>query len=55
MAGLNLELTKEMIMKTSIYLIFAAALLSASLTGCDTVKQESAIEWLQRQPVLIDP
>lgn len=38
-------------MKTTIYGIVAALILAASLCGCDTVRQESAMDWMQRQPV----
>jgi uncharacterized protein YceK len=37
-------------MKTLIIKIFAAMLMAATLAGCSTVIQESATEWLQRQP-----
>jgi len=55
MGILNCNPTKEMIMKTFVYRIFAAIVVVTSLSGCGTTKQESAMEWLQRQPVVIDP
>ncbi len=37
-------------MKTWVLRIIAAALCAAALAGCGTVQNESAMEWLQRQP-----
>ncbi|HTD91316.1 MAG TPA: hypothetical protein VK663_11680 [Burkholderiales bacterium] len=42
-------------MKTITYGILAGLILAASLSGCSTVRQESAMEWMQRQPWIIDP
>jgi hypothetical protein len=37
-------------MKPLILKIIAAALLATALAGCHTVRHESAMEWMQRQP-----
>lgn len=37
-------------MKALILKLFAAAVFAATLAGCGTVQQESAMEWMQRQP-----
>jgi hypothetical protein len=37
------------------YRIIAVLLLIATLGGCHTIQQESAMEWMQRQPWIIDP
>ncbi len=37
-------------MKTLIIKIIAVVLFAATLAGCHTVIQESATEWMQRQP-----
>lgn len=42
-------------MKSSIYALTMALLLCAGLAGCGTVQQESAMEWMQRQPMVTDP
>ena len=55
MTSLNRNHIKEMIMKTFAYRIFAAIVVVTSLSGCGTPMKESAMEWMQRQPVLIDP
>jgi outer membrane PBP1 activator LpoA protein len=41
-------------MKLILYRLLAALITAATLAGCHTVKQESAMEWMQRQPMLID-
>ncbi len=35
--------------------ILAVIMATATLVGCGTVVQESAMEWMQRQPTPIDP
>lgn len=42
-------------MKSPVYAVIAALLLCAGLAGCGTVQQESAMEWMQRQPMVTDP
>jgi hypothetical protein len=37
-------------MKTLIFKIVAAALVAIALASCGTARQESAMEWLARQP-----
>jgi hypothetical protein len=37
-------------MNTLIVKIIAAVLFTATLAGCHTVRHESAMEWMQRQP-----
>ncbi len=37
-------------MKTLGYRLIAALLLASALAGCGAVKQESATEWMARQP-----
>jgi hypothetical protein len=37
-------------MKSIIYTLLAAITLATTLCGCGTVKQESASEWMARQP-----
>jgi hypothetical protein len=37
-------------MRSLILKIFAAVLLVSTLAGCAGVRQESAMEWMQRQP-----
>lgn len=37
-------------MKPLITKLVAAILVAVALAGCGTVTQESAIEWMQRQP-----
>ena len=41
-------------MKTGFARIFAAMLLAVFVAGCDTIKHETAMEWMQRQPVTLD-
>ena len=50
----NSRLTLENTMETIAYRILLAVVLAAALAGCQTVKQESAMDWLQRQPFLTD-
>jgi uncharacterized protein YceK len=42
-------------MKTFFYRILAALIVATTLSGCGTIRQESAMEWMQRQPVFMDP
>ncbi len=35
--------------------ILAVIMVTAAVAGCGTVVQESAMEWMQRQPNYIDP
>ena len=43
-------------MKSFFYTILTALILAASLAGCGSTKQESAMQWMDRvQPVAIDP
>ncbi|HTE15955.1 MAG TPA: hypothetical protein VK642_12835 [Burkholderiales bacterium] len=42
-------------MKSVIYKVFAALTVAASLAGCGTIVQESALQWMQRQPEFLDP
>ena len=35
--------------------IFALLMAAVAVAGCGTVVQESAMEWMQRQPNYIDP
>lgn len=42
-------------MKTAIYRLLAVAAVLATLWGCASIKHESAMEWMQNQPMLIDP
>lgn len=37
-------------MRVVITKILAGCLFAAALAGCGTVQQESAMEWMQRQP-----
>jgi hypothetical protein len=46
---------KENIMKSILYGFAAALILAASLSGCGTAPQESAMQWMQRQPLVTDP
>lgn len=39
----------------ALYRFFAAIVVLTALSGCGTVKQESAMEWMQRQPMVTDP
>jgi len=41
-------------MKSLAYAILAAVVLSTSLTACGGIKQESAMQWLQSQPMRVD-
>jgi hypothetical protein len=45
---------KGVAMKRIVFAVLAALTL-AGIMGCATVPQESAMEWMQRQPMLIDP
>jgi len=42
-------------MKSITYRIFTTLMLCAGLAGCAGVPQESAMQWLQNQRMLIDP
>ena len=37
-------------MKTIAYRILTAIVIAVSLSACQAVKQESAMDWMQRQP-----
>jgi hypothetical protein len=37
-------------MKSNTYVILAVLMLMACLNACSSVRQESALEWMQRQP-----
>ena len=50
----NSRLTLENTMKTITYRILVAIIVASALAGCQTVKQESAMDWLARQPFLTD-
>lgn len=41
-------------MKALLAKVVTAVLLAATLAGCHTVKQESAMEWMERQPWVSD-
>jgi hypothetical protein len=41
---------KEITMKSISYKILVVMILAASLSGCSTVRHESAMEWMMRQP-----
>lgn len=41
---------KNQLAKSLIAKVVAAVLVTVALAGCGTVKQESATEWMQRQP-----
>jgi len=41
-------------MKTLLCGIIAMLLTAAALSGCGSIRQESAMEWLARQPALVD-
>lgn len=41
-------------MKSLLSKIMAALLVTAALAGCGTIKEETAMEWLARQPVFTD-
>ena len=41
-------------METLAYRIIAILLVAVSAAGCGTIIQETAMEWLARQPVFID-
>jgi len=41
-------------MQTFLTGIIAALLVTAALAGCGTLKEETAMEWLARQPVFTD-
>jgi len=41
-------------MKSHVCNLIAALLLAATLAGCANIKHESAMEWLQSQPMDID-
>ena len=42
-------------MKTIVYKVLAALAVATILAGCAGAKPESAMQWMQRQPMLIDP
>jgi hypothetical protein len=42
-------------MKPSLIKILAALIVVVVVGGCSTVRQETAIEWMQKQPNYIDP
>jgi hypothetical protein len=42
-------------MKFAICTAFAALILVTTLAGCGSIKQEGAMEWLQKQPMRTDP
>jgi hypothetical protein len=42
-------------MKTVLYRVVAVAILLLSVSACQSVQPESAMQWMQRQPVFIDP
>ena len=42
-------------MKTLVSRIITALLLAAAIAGCSATKEETAMEWLGRQPVYTDP
>lgn len=42
-------------MKSIACKIVAALMLVGALAGCATVEQESAMDWMQKQPRPIDP
>ena len=43
-------------MKSFLYTILTVLILAAPLAGCGSIKQESAMQWMDRtQPVAIDP
>lgn len=39
---------------TACKLLVAVALIGA-LSACHTIRQETAMEWMQRQPIFLDP
>jgi outer membrane PBP1 activator LpoA protein len=41
-------------MKSTLYRLLAALIAAATLAGCGAIVQESAMEWMQRQPSRID-
>lgn len=41
---------KNLLAKSLIAKVVAAVLVTVALAGCGTVTQESAMEWMQRQP-----
>jgi len=41
-------------MKTLLCGIIAMLLTAVALSGCGSITQESAMEWLARQPALVD-
>ena len=55
MVSIHADINEEKIMKSIVYAILAAIALVSALSGCGTIKQESAMEWMQRQPWIIDP
>lgn len=42
-------------MKTILLRVVAALAVAMIFAGCANVKQETAMEWLQRQPLIMDP
>lgn len=42
-------------MKTLLCRLLAALVVVAGIGGCGTVRHESAMEWMQKQPNYIDP
>lgn len=42
-------------MKAAICRLLALLMFTMTLAGCGTIKQESAMEWMQRQPMVTDP
>lgn len=50
----TLDIGNSQMMKSLITKIIATAVIAVTLAGCGTVVQESAMEWLQRQPQLAD-
>jgi hypothetical protein len=42
-------------MKSRICCFIAGVIAVIALGGCATIQPESAMEWMQRQPMLIDP
>jgi hypothetical protein len=43
------------IIRTFVRTVLAALFMTLALSACQSVTQESAMEWMQRQPSRIDP
>jgi len=41
-------------MKPVIYRLLTALIIAATLAGCHSIKHESAMQWLQSQPMITD-